>query len=478
MRGLPEWWQPIAAALVFGLAVAATLHVVLRKRDVRAAIGWVGLIWLVPILGVALYLLFGLNRIRRRAMELQRERRRVLAASSVWEQPEWLSVTVRPRHAGLARVAEKVSGRALLGGNRIEPLLNGDEAYPAMLDSIRGATKSISLCTYIFADDKIGKRFTDALADAVRRGVEVRVLIDDVGVRYGFPPAHWALRRAGIQVALFLPILSKSLLAFFNLRNHRKLMVVDGTIAYAGGLNIRANNILADAPRGPVRDIHFRIEGPLVRQLQDAFAEDWAFVTKELLEGPTWYATATRRGAIAARVITAGPDLDFETMRTVLLGAISSARESIRLMTPYFVPDQGLISALNVAALRGVSVEIVLPSRGNISIAQWASHALLWQVLKPGCRVFLTPPPFNHAKLFVIDRTWALFGTTNWDARSLRLNFELDVECYDQAFAARIHDMIGERIAEGREYTLADADGRPFLKRVRDGLARLLTPYL
>ena len=478
MRGLPAGWQPWLAILVFIVALSATLHVVLHKRDARAAIGWVGLIWLAPLVGVLLYFLLGMNRIRRRGLGLQRERRRSLAAASVWEQPEWLGVQVRPRHAGLARIAEKVSGRVLLGGNAVQPLMNGDEAYPAMLEAIERAARSVTLCTYIFADDRVGSRFIDALARARGRGVEVRVLIDDVGVRYGFPPAHWALRRAGIPVARFLPILSRSLLAFFNLRIHRKLLVVDGSVAFAGGLNIRANNVIADNPRHPVRDVHFRIAGPIVRQLQDAFVEDWAFTTKEVLEGSCWYAPPAHAGSIAARVITAGPDLDFETMRTLLLGAIASARESIRIMTPYFVPDAGLISALSVAALRGVQVDIVLPARGNISVAQWASRALLWQVLRPGCRVFLLPGPFNHSKLMVVDRSWSLFGTTNWDARSLRLNFELDVECYDPDFAVRMHDFIGRRIAESDHYTLADADGRPYPIRVRDGLARLLSPYL
>ena len=158
--------------------------------------------------------------------------------------------------------------------------------------------------------------------------------------------------------------------------------------------------------------------------------------------------------------------------------AIASARDSLRIMTPYFLPDTAMIAGLRVAALRGVRVDIVLPERGNILMAQWASRALLWQLLKAGCRVHLSPPPFDHSKLFVVDRTWTLFGTTNWDARSLRLNFELDVECYDEGFAARTDDFIAARIAESREFTLADADGRPFLARIRDGLARLLMPYL
>ncbi|MEX2180226.1 MAG: cardiolipin synthase [Gemmatimonadaceae bacterium] len=478
MSFLPAGWQPWLAAFVFLLDVAVTLHVVLRKRDSRAAIAWVGLIWLVPFVGALLYLLFGLNRIRRHAMEIQRERRRILSGITQHDAPEWVTGSVRPRLAGIARIGATLSGRPLVGGNSMEALMNGDEAYPAMLAAIDGASRSVSLCTYIFADDRMGKQFVEALARAVQRGVQVRVLLDDVGLRYGFPPVHWALRRAGVPVRRFLPLISKSLMAFFNLRNHRKLLVADGRIAFAGGMNIRANHVIGDGPKNPVRDVHFRIRGPIVRQLQDAFMEDWTFVTRETLDGPAWYAEPERAGSISARAITAGPDLDFEIMRNVLLGAISSARESIRITTPYFVPDTSLLSALSIAALRGVRVEIVLPSKGNIPPAQWASRALVWQVLRPGCRVYLSPPPFDHAKLFVVDRSWALIGTTNWDSRSLRLNFELDVECYDEGFAGSMDDLIGSRIAQSQPFTLADADGRPFPARVRDGLARLLTPYL
>jgi cardiolipin synthase len=367
-----------------------------------------------------------------------------------------------------------------VAGNAAHLLINGDEAYPAMRAAIEGATSSVALCSYIFADDAEGRLFVDALARAVGRGVEVRVLIDDVGVRYSFPPVHWRLARAGVRVARFLPILSGRGVAFLNLRSHRKLLVVDGRVAFAGGMNIAGANVhaRAGAHGRPIRDVHFRIDGPVVRQLLEAFAEDWAFTTREVLEGPAWYPDPENRGPVSARAFTSGPDSDFEVLRSVLLGALSAARESVRIVTPYFVPDAQTIAALGVCALRGVDVDIVLPSRGNIRLAEWASRAMAWQVLRPGCRVYLSPPPFEHTKLFVVDRTWALFGTTNWDTRSLRLNFELDVECYDRDLAGRLDDLIAERISISRSYSLADADGRPFLARVRDGVARLFAPYL
>jgi cardiolipin synthase len=477
MFSVPAAWQSWVALLVFFIDVAASVHVVLHKRDSRSAIGWVGLIWLAPVLGVVLYVLLGLNRIRRTAMELQRERQRFISGNT-GEQPSWLAGVSDRRFQGLARLARHLSNRPLLGGNCVQPLQTGDEAYPEMLDAIRSATRSVSLCSYIFADDAVGKQFVEALRDAARRGVEVRVLIDDVGLRYSFPPVHWALQRAGVRVARFLPIVSRTGLAFLNLRTHRKLLVVDGHVGFAGGMNIAAANVHASAGRKAIRDLHFRLEGPVVRQMQDAFAEDWAFTTRELLDGERWFPEVENRGDVSARVITNGPDRDFEVMRNVIIGALSSARECVRIVTPYFIPDAQIIAALAVCALRGVNVDILLPQKGNIRLAEWACRASLWQVLEPGCRVYLTPPPFEHTKLFVVDKTWALFGTTNWDARSLRLNFELDVECYDRELAGNLDALIEKRIAVSRHYTMRDADGRGFLSRVRDGVARLWSPYL
>src|SRR5690606_25879155 len=248
--------------------------------------------------------------------------------------------------------------------------------------------------------------------------------------------------------------------AFFNLRNHRKVLTVDGQVAFTGGMNIQARNITADKPPRMVRDVHFRLEGPIVGQVQEAFADDWLFSTGEVLDGPAWFPALEPRGATTARTFTDGPDGNLEILRTVLMGALSSARESVRILTPYFLPDQAMIAALSVAALRGVRVEIILPSRVNIPTVQWAAMAQLWQVLRPGCRVFVTPPPFDHAKRVVGGRVWALLGSSNWDPRSLRLTFELDVECHDAVLAGRLDTLIQARRAAARELTLEEVDAR------------------
>jgi cardiolipin synthase len=347
-----------------------------------------------------------------------------------------------------------------------------------MLAAIDDARRSVALASFIFGDDAAGRPFVEALARAAARGVEVRVLLDGVGVHYNWPPVFRHLRRVGVRTALFLPGLRDAGLAFFNLRNHRKVLTVDGKVAFTGGLNIQARNINADDPRHPVRDLHFRLEGPIVGQLQEAFAEDWAFTTREILDGAPWYPTLIPVGNTTARCFTDGPDGNLEILRTVLMGALASARQSVRIVTPYFLPDQPTIAALAVAALRGVSVDIVLPEHVNIPLVKWAASAQLWQVLRPGCRVFYTPMPFDHSKLMIVDADWVLFGSSNWDPRSLRLNFELDVECHDPHLAAQLDAIVEGRILSGRRITLEEMDARRPMTKIRDGMARLLSPYL
>lgn len=476
-----SWIDPalpsLSAAVVIAANLVATAHVVIRKRDARAAIAWVGFLWLVPAFGAILYLLFGVNRIRRRAIAIHRERRRFASTSSCVIAGGALdgdSSSLEP----LARAAGRVSGRPLVSGNAATPLLDGEEAYPAMLAEIDAATRSVCLCSFIFDNDVVGQRFVGALARAVRRGVAVRVLVDAVGAKYSFPPIHRVLERAGVPVARFLPTLAPAAVPFLNLRNHRKVLVVDGRIGFCGGMNIRAGHEVTQGHADPVRDTHFRFEGPIVAQLQDAFGEDWAFTTGEILEGERFYPALQPTGAVAARVVTDGPDEDFEALQAIILASLAGARRSVRVVTPYFLPDRSLVSALSTAALRGVEVDILLPSRGNIRLVEWACAAQLWQVLLPGCCVFASPPPFDHSKLMVVDRSWALVGSTNWDPRSLRLNFELNVECYSTTFAGTIDNLIVGRIQASRPITLAEVNGRPLPVKLRDGLARLLSPYL
>jgi cardiolipin synthase len=473
LESIDRFWPFFATGFDLLACLLASVHVLLNKRDTRAATLWIGCIWLLPLLGPVLYLVLGVNRIRRRAVSL--------GVHGTFRRPVPDNLG-EPEHAGaehlqhLARIVSRLDAQPLVAGNAIEPLVNGDEAFPAMLTAIESAKESVSLCTYIFDNDASGGQFVAALERAVRRGVPVRVLIDDAGARYSWPPITGRLRQAKIPCARFLPasLFTPWRVATINLRNHRKSLIVDGQIAFTGGMNIRHGNMISETPRRPVQDLHFRVTGPVVAELQAAFANDWAFTTREVLDGEIWFPKLSEAGEAVARVITDGPDGDFENLQLTL----AEAQTSVQILTPYFLPDGTLISALNLAALRGVRVDIVLPGKNNLPFVHWASRAMWWQVLERGCRIWLTPPPFDHSKLMIVDSHWVLLGSANWDARSLRLNFEMNVEGYGRQFAQKMEMVIAKKISIAREVTLAEMDARPLTIRLRDAAVRLFSPYL
>lgn len=472
---------PLLSAVSIAVSVIASTHVLLSKRDTRAAIGWIGLIWLSPFLGTMVYVLLGINRITRKARSLRLERPHASSPpprpSAVDQLPDALGPGAG--HLGaLATLVGRASGLPLLAGNHLTPLHGGDEAYPAMLEAIRGARRNIALSTYIFNDDLAGRVFLDALKQAHDRGVVVRVLVDDVGCRYDLPTIMGPLRSAGIPSATFMPTLKPGWFPYFNLRTHRKILVVDGEVGFTGGLNIDKDYQLSLGTRNPKTDMHFRVRGPVVGHLMYTFADDWAFTTYELLEGDDWFPAIEPAGEVFARGVESGPDCDPDEIQLAILGALSVARSEVLIVTPYFVPDATLISALVVAAMRGVDVNLLLPDENNLMLVQWASNCLLPPLLEGGCRVWSSPPPFDHAKLMIVDEAWSFVGSANWDARSFRLNFEFNLEAYDRELAREIAARVRAQIRRSRPVTLEALNARSLPIKIRDNIARLFSPYL
>jgi len=487
MLDLFEWllasaWPWIIAAIHLALTVGASAHVVLTKRDPRAAIGWVGIIWLTPIVGTLLYVMFGINRIRRKARKLRQTVGPRDSSAGIRPVPEEVVQRIlgdEGEHlAPLATFVNRLAHVPLVDGNHITPLCGGTATYAAMLAAIDSAQHSVALLTYIFDNDSLGQQFVESLSKAQDRGCQVRVLIDSVGSRYTWPSIMHSLRQRAIRAATFNPTLIPGKLHYTNLRNHRKIMVVDGQRGFTGGMNLRAGHLCESGMKHPIEDMHFQIDGPVVGHLRDTFAEDWEFSTGEVLDGPTWNPVLRPCGQSLCRGIADGPDIEHDKIRLTMLGAIACARQSIEIVTPYFLPEQPMIGALNVAAMRGVAVHIILPEHGNLKLVQWASTAQLWQVLERGCRVWLSPQPFDHTKLMVVDGAWIFVGSANWDARSLRLNFEFNVECYDRDLAGQLAAIIHDKRSRSRETSLAEVDARPPWMRLRDGFCRLALPYL
>jgi cardiolipin synthase A/B len=473
---MPSWVSlalPWALWTLFlGGGLAATIHVLLYKRHTRAAIGWLGVIWLAPWIGASLYLFFGVNRIKRRAMALR--------GSEHLDGRVGLPVEGHEADArvgalnDLAAAIEVITKRPLLDGNAVRVLEGGDLAFAAMLEAIGEAEQSIVFATYIFDRGKVADAFTEALAAAKDRGVEVRVLVDAVGARYSLPPGYKMLRRRGIRAARFLPGI---LMPWFNLRNHRKILVVDGKVGFTGGINVRDQHLLERGDEATF-DTHFELRGPIVAELAACFASDWTFVTKERLEGPAYFPVIPPVGSSLARGILDGPDADIANLAWTLLAAVACAKRRIQVATPYFLPELELATALDVAAMRGVQVDLIIPRMSNLPVVSWATWGHLRHVLGRGCRVYATPKPFDHSKLMVVDDRWVLLGSANWDSRSLRLNFEFDVEVYDEALARQVASSLDARIARAELVRMEDLHRLPLWIRLRDGLARLFSPYL
>jgi cardiolipin synthase len=471
-----EWSSPAmetaAAILYVVLALVVTIDVLLKKSDVRSALGWIGAVWLAPIFGSILYYLFGNNRVTRRALKMNR------LDNAQASPPINIEPDCSANIALLSDVVEKITRGPVTAGNAVVILQGGDEAYPAMLAAIAGAQRCIAFASYIFRDDEAGRQFSDALIAAAQRGVKVRVLLDGVGAGYFHSREFYRMRRAGVTVASFLHTWAPWRMPFLNMRNHRKLLVVDGSTAFLGGINIGVENSARLSGRHRIDDVHFKIEGPVVRVVMDAYARDWTFTTEEVLDDDFWWPKLAAAGHVFARGVRSGPDADLYRIELILGAAINLARKRIRIVTPYFLPDARLQFALQEAVLRGVEVEIVLPAKSDQRIMDWAMRGQLRFFRHVKACFIATPPPFDHSKLCTVDGEWSLVGSSNWDTRSFRLNFEFDLEITDRELTAQLDALIDEKIARGKQISPDMLANEPLYLKLRNAAARLLMPYL
>ncbi len=464
------------------LAVLASVHAMINKRDPRAAIGWIAVCVLFPFAGPVIYYFLGINRVRNKARTLRFGRN--IPAGAVPER------TVFPPTADLPGsgpteglrcfflISEKVTRRPVVGGNELEMFEGGEEAYPSMLEAISQARRSVYISTYIFHLDGTGQSFIDELERAHSRGVEVKVLLDGVGKLLSRNRAVGALKSKGIPVARFLPPAIFPPSFSINLRNHRKILTIDSAKGFAGGMNIGDNHLLSGDDPQRVRDVHFMVAGSVVRQLEHAFLEDWNFAVGGAPPPAPEDTGKDPWEPVSCRTIVDGPDENLNKIADILVGAVSAARESVTIITPYFLPPREMISALNSAALRGVEVTIILPEKNNMPFIHWATRNLLWELLLRDVKIVYQPPPFAHTKLFVVDNLYSIIGSANIDPRSLRLNFEIGVEIFDEEFSSRLGRYCEEVAARSRAVTLEEVDGRPFTERLRDSFFWLLAPYL
>lgn len=463
----------IVPFLLLGAAVVAAGHALLNKRDSKAAFGWIALCFILPLAGPIIYLIFGINRVHHRA---QKDYLIKVSRDSLTTVADPHGTHFRP----LSTVGETLTNKGLSSVNEVDILINGEGAYPVMLEAIRNARQRILLCTYIFDNNETGHQFVAALADAHQRGVEVQVIIDGLGEFMTLPRIGKELKRHNIPFVRFNPVQLLPPALNINLRSHRKLLIVDGLQAFTGGQNI-GDRHLAERTENPhrVKDIHFRLAGKIVDELEWAFWQDWHYC-KGKREGKPFRGNNINvpDAHIWSRLVLDGPNKDFDKLNNLMVGVISAARQRVWIMTPYFLPTMDLISAITAAYLRGVDVIILLPGLNNIKLADWASKNILRQVLEQDIDVRLQPPPFIHSKLLLVDDFYSLVGSANMDARSLRLNYELNVELFSEKLNAELCQYFSRHAAASTPVRREDILGRSLPVRIRDSLAWLFSPYL
>lgn len=467
-----ETWQQLRPWLLAVWAIylpVLAAWIVLQKREPIATLSWLLSLALLPVVGLVIYHFLGPQRISR-----QRRRRSAARRTLVDSLPHGLLAS--DDCTTLAHLAQSSAGFAPSSAANVRLLVGGGSTFAALLAAIAGAQRHLHLEYYIFDPDRTGTEVRDALVLAARRGVRVRLLLDGIGSsalgrRFVAP-----LLAAGVELAWFHPVRLRWLWRpRVNLRNHRKLVVVDGRLAFTGGINITDDENDWINPAA-YHDLHLQLEGAVVRWLQLAFVEDWRYASGVALRDETLWPEPIP-GDVLAQVLPAGPDSDWETIHRVQVEAIHQANGRVWLVTPYFVPGEAARMALTSAALRGLDVRLMVPARSDSRITSAAARSYYDELLAAGVRVFEYGPRMLHSKVLLIDGDTCLFGSANFDHRSFRLNFELNLLLHAAGLAATVEAQLLGDLAQCREVR-SDRAAAPLLERLGDACARLFSPLL
>ncbi len=369
-------------------------------------------------------------------------------------------------------------GPALIHGNRVDALLNGDEIFPAMLKAIHGAKNTITFETFIYWSGTIGKEFADALAERARQGVKVHVLVDWVGSSKMDQALLQHLEQSGVILKRYNKPRWYSIDRLNN-RTHRKLLVVDGKIGFTGGVGIADPWLGNGHSPGHWRDTHFRIEGPVVGQLQAAFLNNWIQATGEVLHTREYFPNLDPAGTHYAQVFTSSPGGGAESMQLMYLLSIAAATKSIQLSASYFVPDDVAVNTFVAALKRGVKIQIILPGgKIDTAVVRKASRSEWGPLLRAGAEIYEYQPSMFHCKVMIVDGTWVTVGSTNFDSRSFSINDEANVNVYDSEFARQQAMIFTQDLRYSRRITLQEWENRPWQEKLMDKVSGLLSSQL
>lgn len=471
-------WITIAIILAYAFTIASCIIVVLSEnRNPIRSLAWVIALIFLPVIGLVFYLFFGRSLKGLHLMSTKNKRR--LLSSMTFHSADINNDTLSDSERQLIKLARNTCSSYYTVNNRLEIFTDGKSKFDALRKDILAAKKSIFLQYYIFSDDNLGQEIADILKKKASEGVDVRVIYDHVGSFSAKNRFFKSMQEYGVDCHPFFKVTFPQLANRINWRNHRKIVVIDDTIGYIGGMNIADRYTKGLADGGVWRDTHFRVEGDIVEQLLASFVVDWNFMNQpNILSFPTYHHKVEFHNETGMQLVTSGPSSNWDNLSLCFLKAISSAKKSIYIQTPYFLPTDALIHALEAAALSKVDVRIMLPRESDSKMLQLASFSYVTQCLHAGIKVYLYEPGMLHAKAMIIDDNFVTAGSTNFDFRSFENNFECNMLIYDCDINSRMRDIFFSDIEKCTKLTFNTWKRRPRLQRTLESLVRLMAPIL
>jgi len=491
--------------VMFLINIVTAVHILLNKHDEAvSAVMWLLTVFFIPVFGVMLYLVFGINRIKTRALKIkiahqlifeERERKK---AGSEESKEKGIHTTIanylhqqhhfeyngnHNDYPDYCKMLDRLLPDTIpLTSNKINLLHDGTQAYPQMLSKIKNAKHSIHLQSYIIMNDEFGKTMFKALRKKASEGVKVKVLYDRYGSWSAFATSFFTQffkNGDDFKVRPFTQFRPWSI----QLRNHRKLMVIDGKYAFIGGINISKDNYGKTAAKERyIHDLHCAVQGPIVGELQFSFLRDWHCVTNasplELLKDDYFPPLKSPKGHSIARLVASGPGQDYEATDKVYMTAVTTAKKYVWLMSPYFVPDKPFCKLICATVARGIEVKVIVPAKNNLWYIRLATQSLYRRLLEAGVRIYEKKGPFSHAKAMLIDGEWAKMGSSNCDVRSFKLNYELDFIVEKGDFMNELHDQFNKEISNSKEIHLEDILNKNIFRQLAENICALFTPIL
>ncbi|MGD6805006.1 cardiolipin synthase [Rossellomorea vietnamensis] len=475
----------LTVLVVLNIAFASVV-VFLERRDAGATWAWLMVLLFIPVLGFIMYLIFGQNLTRKRLFQWDDIQKIGIEELIARQVEEIKSDHFSFRDSTVSNNKELIymhlinNEAVLTQDNEIEVFTHGEDKFDSLLKDIEAARNHIHFQYYILRRDALGKRILSALTEKAREGVKVRVLYDEMGSRTLNKRFFRDLIKAGGEVEVFFPSRIPYINPRLNYRNHRKLVIIDGVTGYVGGFNV-GDEYLGLNPRfGYWRDTHLRIEGSAVLAMQTRFILDWnqASASRDIDLEHRYFPEAKFRGNAGVQIVTSGPDSEWEQIKNGYIRMVSSAKESIYIQTPYFIPDTSLLDALRIAALSGIDVRIMIPNKPDHMFVYWATFSYIGEMLKAGARIYIYDNGFIHAKTIVVDSKTSSVGTANIDVRSFRLNFEVNAFIYDVELSNELGNIFLKDIHQSRELTIEEYSKRHLWIRFKESISRLLSPIL